>query len=91
MTQENKNQSIRIQIVAITYDGTNLLWDENKRDFVGFEKDVPETDLNELELAQFFASKHCSNISEVWAEFINLETNELTNIVKKSSEGFFPF
>jgi len=91
MTQENKNQSVRIQIVAITYDGTNLLWDENKRDFVGFDKDVPETDLNELELAQFFASKHCSNISEVWAEYIDTETNELKHVVKKTFDGEFPF
>jgi hypothetical protein len=80
-----------IQIVAITYDGTNLLWDSNKRDFVGFEKDVPQTDLNDLDSAQDFASKHYSNIFEVWAEFINLETNELVNVVKNASEGDFYF
>ena len=65
-----------IQIVAITYDGTNLLWDSNKRDFVGFEKDVPQTDLDDLDSAQ-----DRQNIVRIFLKFgRNLSTLKRTNL-----------
>jgi hypothetical protein len=91
MKPENTIQKKTIQIVAITYDGTNLIWDENKSDFVSFEKDVPETDLSELKKANKFAKEQCSNISEVWAEVIDAETGEMIEFIRGNFDGSYPF
>jgi hypothetical protein len=89
--KQEKTTSKRIQIVAVTENGTSLIWDKNKVDFVKFNNDISETDLTELETAKLFASKNCSNITAVWAEVSNSETNELNYIVKSTFDGQIPF
>lgn len=75
-------QNTKFQIVAITKTGINLIWDERQNDFVSFEKEVVDTDLESLSSARNCASKYCPNILSVWGELINLETGELLSFVK---------
>jgi hypothetical protein len=91
MKPENTIQQKKIQIVAVTENGTSLIWDKNQKDFVSFEKDVPEMDLSELKKANLFAVKYCSNITAVWAEVIDAETGEMIEFIRGNFDGLYPF
>lgn len=72
----------KIQIVAITKSGINLIWDELERDFISFEKEVVETDLDDLQHAKTCATKYYPGIVNVWAEIIDIESNELIEVIQ---------
>ena len=61
------------QIIALSATGANLIWNESINDFVGFEQEVPNTDLTELVYAKAKAAQY-SAIVNVWAEVIDVET-----------------
>ena len=65
-----------IQIFAYSATGQNLIWHETMNDFIGFERDAPATDLDELKYAKEKAKEYAA-IVNVWAEKIDIETGEL--------------
>lgn len=70
-----------IQIVAQCDNGANLLWDEQKRDFVDFANEVPQTDIDSLPIAKNKA-KEFEGIMSVWCEVIDTETGYLIETIK---------
>lgn len=67
------------QIVALSATGANLIWHETQNDFVGYEQDVPNTDLTELVYAKAKAAQYSAIVS-VWAEVIDIETAQVIEI-----------
>lgn len=67
------------QIIALSATGANLIWNESINEFVGFEQEVPNTDLNELVYAKAKAAQYSAIIS-VWAEVIDIETAQVIEI-----------
>ncbi len=65
-----------IQILAYSATGHNLIWHEGMNDFIGYERDAPATDLDELKYAKEKAKQYPA-IVNVWAIKINIETGEL--------------
>lgn len=76
------NTNHKIQIVALTTTGFNLIWDEMERDFVAYETEVVDTDLEDLKFARICAEKYYPGIKYVWAEIIDVETAQLIEVVK---------
>lgn len=65
-----------IQIFAHSVTGQNLVWHEGMNDFIGYERDAPANDLEELKYAKEKAKQYPA-IVNVWAEKIDIETGEL--------------
>ena len=66
----------KIEIFAYSATGQNLIWHETMNDFIGYEREVPPTDLDELKYAKEKAKEYAA-IVNVWAEKIDIETGEL--------------
>ena len=65
-----------IQILAYSATGHNLIWHEGMNDFIGYERDAPATDLEELKYAKEKAKQYPA-IVNVWVEKIDIVTGQL--------------
>jgi hypothetical protein len=63
------------QIVATTYDGVNLIWDNEKSDFVPFSKEVNPTDKEDWKNAKSKADIY-DNIEQVFEEYLDIDTQK---------------
>lgn len=70
------------QIVALTFDHANLLWDNEINDFVSFAKEVKNTDSEDVRIA-IEKAKELSNIELVFDEMIDTDTQKIidTNVI----------
>jgi hypothetical protein len=72
--EQNQNiMKTEIQIFAYSATGQNLIWHQGINDFIGYERDAPATDLEELKYAKEKAKEYAA-IVNVWAEKIDIET-----------------
>jgi hypothetical protein len=63
------------QIVARTYSGVNLLWDNEKKDFVSFRNEVESTDIIDWQQAKLKADTY-DGIEDVFQEYLDLNTQK---------------
>lgn len=74
---------MKTQIVALTTTGFNMLWDSEKRDFVAYEKEVPETDNEDFEIAKK-AADGLPGIEFIWEE--QFDDNGVATITQKHAK-----